>query len=184
MISPGQEATHGGALTDLQGLRLIAHMTRWSLPPVYWPVAVLGVSAEGTGGRSMAVGWMSGVTWLLTNIPRRAAEIPMTAPVWLLLQCHHWKAMPIAIKARMMACVAAGSFLTQVTIAIHALVTQAFLPGAFCVGNSSADIISVGTDLPPSEDFFDATAEVAGHPGWPGEYLVRRRLRSSVRQGP
>src|SRR5260370_31814204 len=47
---------------------------------------------------------------------RSAAEIPITAPVWALLQFHHWNAMPKAMKAWMRAWVAADSCLTHFTI--------------------------------------------------------------------
>ena len=63
----------------------------------------------------MVVGWTSGVTWLLTNIPRRAAAIPTTAPVWASVHCHHPNAMPSAMKARISACATAGSLLIQAT---------------------------------------------------------------------
>jgi hypothetical protein len=61
----------------------------------------------------------TGVTWLLMNIASKAETIPMTAPVWALLQCHHAKAMPSAMKACTSAVNAADSCLTQLTMAFH-----------------------------------------------------------------
>jgi hypothetical protein len=58
-----------------------------------------GSSGARTSGRRASMGRTSGVTWLLTNIPESAVEIPITAPVWALLQCHHPNAMPAAMKA-------------------------------------------------------------------------------------
>ena len=80
---------------------------------------VLGTSGRqvlGTSGRPASIGRISGVTWLLTNMPRSVTEIPITAPVWASLQCHHWNAMPRAMKASMRTWVAADSCLTHVTI--------------------------------------------------------------------
>jgi hypothetical protein len=51
----------------------------------------------------------SGVTWLLTNIPSRAATIPMTAPVCAGVQLHQAKAIPSAMNAWTIAVAAADS---------------------------------------------------------------------------
>src|SRR5713226_8768746 len=122
-----------------------------------WPMVTGGGAGPGTlsaAGHSPgprislcppSMGRTSGVTWLLTNIPRRAATIPTTAPVWPLLQCHHWKAIPSPRKASIRACVAADSFLTHVTIVFHALLTHALLLGAAVAGIASPGAVSVGT---------------------------------------
>jgi hypothetical protein len=73
------------------------------------------------------------VTWLRTNIPSRAATIPITAPVWAGLQVHHEKAMPSAMKAWTMAVVAADSCLIQPTILSHVIIHMSSLHPAIAV---------------------------------------------------
>jgi hypothetical protein len=58
----------------------------------------------------------SGVTWLLTNMPSRAATIPTTAPVCAALQCHQENAMPSAMNACTIAVAAADSCRTHPTM--------------------------------------------------------------------
>src|SRR5215467_4949415 len=84
--------------------------------------------------------------------------------------------MPIAMKARIMACVADGSFLIHVTIAVHAHFIQALLRGVCWAGNGSPGIVSVDTYVPPVKDLPSIQPGVCGHPGLPGPYFVHESL--------
>src|SRR5713101_5638031 len=106
-------------------------------------------------GRPPSMGRTSGVTWLLTNIPKRAATIPTTAPVCALLQVHHWKAMPSAIKASTRAWNAADSCLTHFTIWFSTFSTFPLHRSTLLHTDRSAEVVPVSAEPWPERYVHD-----------------------------